>query len=189
MQLSRIALLILLVCPFTSIVAQKSKTAIQTPRMPIDSVSKLITYTEVVQVQGVKPNEFYKRAFDWANSYYKNPGDVIRERNPAEGKIVIKARYKIYNEPNKQGTVTDAGDVLYTLTLQFKDGRYRYELTRFNWQQLSAYAAERWMDTSSPSYDSSYAHYLKQTDDKAKELIASLKQKMGQADAKPANNW
>jgi hypothetical protein len=189
MRCSRHFLLAMFLVCFSFAQAQKNKPIALPPAMPVDSVTRLITYSEVVQVPGMKPVDLYNRALSWAQTYYKNPADVIREKNPAEGKLLIKARYKIYNEPDKEGTVTNAGDVMYTLTIWFKDGRYKYEMTRFNWQQLSSFPAERWTDSSSSSYVPAYAHYLKQTDEKTKEILSLLRKKMSEDDAKPANDW
>ena len=91
-------------------------------------------------------------------------------KNAEEGKLLIKARYKIYNEADKKGVITAAGDVMYSLTINIKDGKYRYEITKINWQQTSMFPIERWKDTASSSFNSAYPYYLKQTDEKIKEM-------------------
>ena len=54
------------------------------------------------------------------------------------------------------------------------DGKYKYEISKINWQQTSVFPIERWKDTASPSFDPAYAYYLEQTDLKIKEVIAAL---------------
>src|SRR6187399_1301527 len=111
----RILISLALVFALTSNVdAQKSKAPSAIPQLPTDSLTGLYSYSKVNQEQGVTKDQLYSRAFSWANSFYKNPGDVIREKDPATGKLVIKARFRISNEPDKKGTVTAAGDVMYT---------------------------------------------------------------------------
>ncbi|HKR04873.1 MAG TPA: DUF4468 domain-containing protein, partial [Bacteroidia bacterium] len=123
-----------------------------TYKMPVNTETKLISYNKVVPVDSIDKNELYQRALNWANTFYKNPTDVIREKDPAAGKIVCKHRFKITNPPRKDGFVKDAGLVIYTLSLQFKDGRYKYDLTEINWKTISYYPIEKWMDTKANGY-------------------------------------
>ena len=143
-------------------------------QLPVDSITKLITYERVVQVTGTKAELLYKRAVGWFRTYYKNPSEIIRENDSIKFKITGKPRFKIFNPPDKEGTKTDAGLIQYTITVTAKDGRFKYELTEFNWKQQSYFASERWMDKKSQSYNSVYNEYLKQLDQYAKELIRNL---------------
>ncbi len=54
--------------------------------LPIDEVTKLITYQEVVQEVGDK-DSFFNSAIGWINEYYPNPVDVTKTRDPQTGKI------------------------------------------------------------------------------------------------------
>lgn len=158
-------------------------------RFPVNEETKLITYEKVVTVEETKRDEIFERAVLWANTFYKNPTDVIREKNPEAGKIVCKARFKISNPPDKEGFATDAGVVQYTLTILFKDFKYKYEITEINWKQLSYYPIERWMDSTSPSYNKSYAHYLQFTDEKVKEILADLEKNLANKPKKEKKDW
>src|SRR5688572_28426071 len=82
----------------TPIFAQKQKGPLVIRALPVDSLTGLYTYTEVVTVENIKKNDLFNRALSWANAYYKNPGDVIREKDSNTGKLLIKARYRINNE-------------------------------------------------------------------------------------------
>src|SRR4030095_4774588 len=99
-----VVLLLTATCSFA-----QEKQQFNTDNIPVDKISKLITYTEVVSVKGVSTGLLYKRAFDWFNKYYKNPTDVIRESDSTKGTIVGKSRFKISNAPDKTGLRTDAG--------------------------------------------------------------------------------
>ncbi len=158
--------------------------------LPVDSITKLITYENVIQSPGIAAGLLYKRAQNWFNSFYKNPGEVIRENDSLKFKIVGKPRFKIHNPPDKEGTKTDAGLVQYTITLSAKDGRFKYELTDFNWKQASYYPAERWMDTTSQVYSTVYPEYLKQVDQYVKDVIGNLKDAMlKEKPVKDKDNW
>ena len=158
--------------------------------LPVDSITKLITYEGVLEAKGVGADALYQRALTWFRGFYKNPGEVIRENDSIKLKITGKPRFKIYNAPDKTGLKTEAGLVQYTITLAVKDGRFRYELTEFNWKQLSYYPCERWMDTKSQTYLPVYNDYLTQVDGYVKDLVAKLHEAMThEKPVKDRDNW
>lgn len=156
-----------------------------TAKLPVDETTKLITYSKVNEVAGQSKDVLFDRAVEWATTYYKNPTDVIREKDKEGGKMVCKARYKISNPADKKGLITEAGLVQYTLNVQFKEGRYKYELTEINWKQISNYPVEKWMDTTSAYYKPEFDFYLQQVDQQSKEILKSLEKAC--AVAKAAN--
>ena len=169
--------------------AQKSNPA-SAVQLPVDSITKLITYEGVSQAPNLKAEVLYKRALSWFTSFYKNPSEVIRENDSLKFKITGKPRFKIYNPPDKEGTKTDAGLVQYTITVAAKDGRFKFELTEFNWKQQSYYACERWMDTKSQMYSPAYADYQKQLDLYVNDLIKKLKEAvLTEKPVKNKDNW
>ncbi|MBL7924935.1 MAG: DUF4468 domain-containing protein [Bacteroidia bacterium] len=161
----------------------------QDASLPRDAKSGLISYSAVKEVAGTNSAALYQRAIGWASAFYKNPADVIRERDSSGGKIVCKARFKIANPADKKGLVTDAGNVMYTLSIQFKDGRYRYEMTAFNWKQPSYFACEKWMDKTSASYLPVYESYLQQTTAEAIRVLNSLEKALSTAAAENKDDW
>lgn len=163
---------------FLTVTISKAQNTATAPKMPLDDKTKLISYTKVKDVTGVSKEGLYKRALSWANTYYKNPTDVIREQDIEQGKIVCKARFKIMNPPDKKGFSTEGGVAQYTLNLQFKEGRYKYDLTEINWKQPSYYPVEKWMNVENASYKPEFDFYLQQVDDTAKEIISSLDKAM-----------
>ncbi|MBK7965786.1 MAG: DUF4468 domain-containing protein [Bacteroidetes bacterium] len=157
--------------------------------LPIDEKTGLISFTKVNEVANTTPTELYQRALTWASTFYKNPTDVIRERDSVNGSILCKARFKISNPADKKTPVTDAGNVMYSLKLQFKDGRYRYELNEINWKQQSYFAAERWMDKASSSYQPNFESYLQQTQTEVNRILTSLEKAMSTAPSAKADDW
>jgi hypothetical protein len=91
---------------------------------------------------------------------------------------VGKARYKIYTPEDKKGAKADMGAVQYTITFEARDGRYKVELSEFNWRQISYYPIEKWMDKQDATYKPNYDHYLLQTDEYAKQTMADLEKFM-----------
>lgn len=174
--MKKIAFIILLTAGIFSSAYSFSQSETGIPQMPIDSITKLISYKEVVQEDGT-PDELYKRAIEWINSFYKNPTGVTRTRDPINHKIIGVAQTKI-KKTDKDGIVLDASNIAYTITIEFKKNRYRYELTKFNQKRTSHFPLERWLDLKDPQYNSNCPDYLNQVNSYALELIESLKKGM-----------
>jgi len=145
-------------------------------QIPVDTITKLISYKEVVQEKG-SADELYNRAIEWFNSFYKNPTGVTRIRDPQNHKITGVAQFKI-KKTDKDGVNIDAGNIAYTIILEFKDNRYRYELTNFNHKRTSYFPLERWLDPKDPQYNSDCPEFIKQVHNYSQELSKSLKQGM-----------
>jgi hypothetical protein len=170
---------------------QNQKEPLATPyAVPVDTITRLITYEGVVEVKGVAAGELYKRISDWFHSYYKNPAEVIREDDSIKFVMVGKPRFRLTNISEKDGSKTEGAAVQYTITVSARDGRFKYELTEFNWKQLSYYPSEKWMDTKATSYQPIYNDYLQQLDKNALETIQSLKNAVTRVKpVKNKDNW
>lgn len=176
-----LSLLILAAAPLFSS-AQTPSTA-----MPVDPDTKLITYTEVVNMTGVSAKELYKRAHRWFHSYYKNPADVVKTKDSVNYTISGIHRLKITKDV--KGVQNDAGMVSYTINVMCKEGKYKYEVTKLNWKQTSYYGIEKWMDKTNQYYDPQFESFLAQTDAFVKGLIADLKKGMNDTGEKKAKDW
>lgn len=159
-------------------------------QLPITEDTKKISYTKVNEMPGISKVDLYKRALTWAGGYYKNVADVLRQQNATEGIIVCKHRFKITNPPDKKGEVgTDAGLIEYTLTINFKEEKYRYTMTDFNWKQKSVFLCEKWLDKTLPGYTPNYEFYLQQLDENAKQIIASFEKGMTIGKVEKKDDW
>jgi hypothetical protein len=83
-----------------------------------------VHYEGVVVVDSVKQSELQRRAKRWFVEAYKSSKDVISLDEPGEimGKALTQTSY--------QATFMEIMrvDLGYTINLQFKDGKYRYEI-------------------------------------------------------------
>ncbi len=155
--------------------AQKSSYV--APQMPVDEETKLITYSGVVDVPNTNKAELYKRCLGWFMATYKNPGEVIREKDSVGLKVVGKPRFRIYNEANDKGVKMDGGLVQYTLTVANRDNKYKYTFTEINWKQTSYFPIEKWVEQKDRFVQNNY--YLYQTDSVARlDIIPSLEKAM-----------
>lgn len=161
----------------------------QKAKLPIDETTKLISYVKIQEVNNASKDSLYDKAMNWCLTYFVNPNDVIREKDKEKGTVTCKARFKIMNPADKKGFATEGGSVMYTLKLLFKDGKYKYEFTEFNWKQASYYPCEKWMDASNQYYKPEFEYYLSQIDVKVKEIsIAFAKAMMMKAPPKK-DDW
>src|SRR5690242_16930102 len=156
MKKTIVQVFVLMLTAAFAIAQDKDKQLFNTDNIPVDKISKLITYTDVVAVKGVSTAVLYKRAWAWFNTYYKNPTDVIRESDSTKGVIVGKSRFKIFSAPDKKGFRTDAGLIMYTIKVSIREGRFKYEITELNQKALSYTSLEPWLDTTSKTYSPTY---------------------------------
>jgi hypothetical protein len=170
--------------------AQKQQPAPTPPDMPMDTTTKLITYTEVVQMPGVQAAELFKRAKKWVYNFYKSPSTVIQTMDSVNYVFVGRHTIDII-KTLKDGTKLPANYMNYNITINFKDGKYRYKITNFNVKDLSYHPAEKLFDEKDPPTRDWDYQVLQQTDDFIQNnLIANLKKAM----TKPSNevksdNW
>jgi hypothetical protein len=168
-------------------IGSQLKAQDSSPSLPINPDTKLITYQEVVKVEGTS-KELFSRAIDWINLNYKNPADVTKVRDPQSGLIEILHRIEL-ERTDKQDTKIDAGIIIYTMKLELKDGRYRYTITDLNLKQSSKFPIERWLDKKDKAYNPNWNLYLAQLDKQVKTLIESLKKGMLPVIKKKEDVW
>lgn len=90
-----------------------------------------LQFSEVVECEGTK-EQLYSSALDWVATAYNNSNYVLRIKDKENGKIILKASF-----PYKQkkimwgGSELSRGSIEYILTIQFKEGRYKYIFSDF----------------------------------------------------------
>jgi len=113
--------------PFIFILLAFAINIAKAQTLPTDPETKKITFQETITLEGISKADLYERAKSWMTNYYKtNKFDLISE---AESKIVHEGSVTIlltYDFKYKTEY-----EVLYNITMQAKDGRYRYNITDF----------------------------------------------------------
>lgn len=96
--------------------------------LPTDSSTNLITFQEVIKVEGVSKDELYLRAREWFARTFVSSQEVIQMDDKQGGKIIGKGvssgSYSIMLSPILYY-------LNYTVSVTVKDGRYRYEISPF----------------------------------------------------------
>ena len=171
----------------TVVFAQKNK--VQLPELPMDEETGLISYSEVVTVDGASAPDLYDRAFDWGKNYYKNFGEKLRKEDKEGGRLEIFGRFTIYAHDNKGNVTTSKiGLIQYTLGIDLKDGRYRYTISEFNQKSGSYLACETWLDPEDVNM-SNNAYKLMDIDSEMQSLLKDFKQAMSTAPAAKKDDW
>ena len=97
----------------------------QTQTFPIDTATKKIAYSEVIQLNGVTKDELYKRAKNLGIA-----GNGTQKDDPAQGIYVYKGSISV-TYPAPQYGMKHTGKVEFLVTIACKDGRYKYIITNF----------------------------------------------------------
>jgi hypothetical protein len=91
--------------------------------IPIVSFSQ--QYTEVVEIPNKTADQLYKSAKEWFALTFKSSNDVIQLDDPTEKKIIGKGVTPVNYMSGKYPVTLS---MYFTLLIQFKDGRYRYDI-------------------------------------------------------------
>lgn len=183
------ASLLLMLAVTTSAFAQKKGQNVELPEFNMDANTNMVSYNEVVTQTGDQ-NALYEKGKKWFNTYYKSPTSVIKSQDMAAGLISGTGRIKLWNIDPKSGKkVKMAGLALYTISIQFKDGRYRYEITDIFWKQSSKFPMEKLMGENEKKFNWQYANFLAQIDKEVQTLIEDLKKDMAHTPESAGEDW
>lgn len=153
--------------------AQAQKSAdLEVPYFPIDEKTQLVTYSDVIQVPGIETDSLYNVAMAWMKTFYVSPSQAIKSQNKEEGIIEIKHQFQITRKDKNQDV--KAGLINYYLTLQFRDGRFKYTITKVNLQGNSYFGIENWINDEQFKKDETITGYLIQIDKFMQDLTTSL---------------
>jgi len=173
--MKKLVTLITILLVGTAVFAQVG-TVTGTERIPVNANTNLITFQEVVQLEGTKDAHF-NRASEWLHNYFLQPVYVTQVRDAESGLIKGKHQFEIYfyeDDVKKR-----AGVIKYYFKIECKDNRYRYTIDNFLLTQASKYPCERWLDKTSRDYNEQWDDYLEQIRAYALEdFAANLKEYM-----------
>lgn len=124
-QYEKILVLITLILPLASF-AQKEPSFVMPP---VDSISNMVVFTDIIEVVGVSKDELYSRAKEWFVNYFKSANHVLQMDDKAIGKLIGKGTERpiIPAMLGIQIPYTQRS----TITIIVKEGKYKYEITDF----------------------------------------------------------
>lgn len=91
--------------------------------LPLFSFSQ--EYSEVVEIPDKTADQLYSKANEWFALTFKSANDVIQLKDPIERKIIGKGIKRVDYSVGRWDTYYNAS---FTLFVQFKDGRYKYDI-------------------------------------------------------------
>ncbi|MBN2728895.1 MAG: DUF4468 domain-containing protein [Bacteroidales bacterium] len=156
-------------------------------QVPVDSDTKLITYQDVVDEAGIK-DTLYNRGITWVNTYFKNPANVFRTRDPEKGEFSGRHRIRMV-DTDEEGVEMNSNTIVdFAFKIECKENRYRYTIDDFTMKAQSKYPLERWLDKEDPTYLTKYDDYLSQVNTHVLGLIADIKEGMKKKEVLE-DNW
>lgn len=169
-----------------SLFAQKGD-ATERPAFPIDEESKLVTYTDVIQVPGVVKDSLYNVAMEWMKEFYVSPSQAIKSQSKEDGVIEIKHQFQLTR--TEKGQKVKAAMIEYDMTLQFRDGRFKYTVTKLRVQGPSYFGIEKWINEEQYAKDENVTSYLVQIEEFMLKLTDSLDSELRPEAPKKEEEW
>lgn len=108
------------------------------PKFPIDSITNKITYSEVVYVDSTSnKQDLFLRAREWFAKTFNSANDVIQMQDKEDGILIGKGSIEVFL---KSLGMTSGGNYFnFTISMYFKYGRYKYEITDFTYSNGSSF--------------------------------------------------
>jgi hypothetical protein len=124
--------------------------------LPVDSTTHRISISQVVEVPGVSKAELYSRAREWFAKTFGSSKAVLEMDDREAGKLV-----GTFNTPLKMASGVGVSlDMLLWrgITIDLKDGKYRYTFTNYNIgaptsPAANARHAEQYLEVNKFNYD------------------------------------
>lgn len=115
------------ICFLLSVIAVLPMVAQQ---VNYEIVNDKLVIKEVVPVEGKSKSALYQDALLWINSAFNSPKTVIQTKDSDLGLIAIKSI--LVKDAYDEGNPMDWYE--FDLTIQVKDGRYKYEFSNLVWK-------------------------------------------------------
>jgi hypothetical protein len=153
--------------------------------LPLDSITKKISFTEVVNVKEATKDVLYTRA--------KNLNmlrDNVKVDNKADGTYSYKGKIKV-SYPAPQVGMQHSGFVNYVVIIFVKDGKYKYTITDFTHESDKGNGGK--LEGKLPECNkyvltaAGWATIKKQTKENSERLIKSIKANMDPTGDVPKN--
>jgi hypothetical protein len=91
---------------------------------------KPLEFSEVITAEGLTKDQLYSAAQAWFGNTFRSAKTVFDVQDPVAGRIIGKPLFQY--EPSKfLGSARIRGVVRYSVTIEVKDGRYRYFIGNF----------------------------------------------------------
>ncbi len=177
--------LVFIFSSFTSLLAQKNE-------MPPHPGGKPYVFEEVVTLDSAYTKaKLYSNARTWFTKNFKSPTDVLQVQDKEAGELVGRGAIKLQREVQRiAGQPIYADGYLWCIMeVWVKDGRYKYNLSRFTYDNLERSTSDYYNPITDAkeftgkgpmkkTLNSVWKVLQQETEARAEQLIASLKADM-----------
>jgi hypothetical protein len=173
---------VMIICYF-SVYAQDTKI-----NFPIDSITKEVVFTEVVNIPNSSAQDIYSRAKLFVAEYYKSAKSVTQLND--DNQKVVFIRPIIQNYIKSLLVSGEWGFTSYSLKIECKDNKCRYTITDlYHHKDLSTRKDGGNLNQVKATYypDKWWNQFREQDYTEIDLLIKSLKKEMAKTTA--SNNW
>ncbi|WP_028982151.1 DUF4468 domain-containing protein [Sporocytophaga myxococcoides] len=185
---------------FITITLLSFKASFAQDNLPKDQNGK-ITYTDIIVDSGASVQQLYIQAKNWIYKHHQSTSKSI-ELDSAEGKVMAKGYYLVYNK----GVVSKQvhGAIKYNVLIEVKDNKYRYNFSDFvfeyykqnrNYQYVPSGKEKPLEEEKFAGFQKSWDNHKSDNDKLIKNQINSLKSAMKHVEevkptpSKPAVEW
>lgn len=157
--------------------------------LPLDSATQKYTYTEVVKVDSASADALYSRAKVALAKLFVSGKDVSQVNDDNAKQVVGKGFTECITSDGMMKR--NFGKIWFVLTIQCKDGRYKYTITDFEQEStawpytLGALEQEKVKLITKNTWNRIRSY----TADQMTTLIADLKKIMSNAANSNSSNW
>jgi len=162
--------------------------------MPVDKTTGKITYTEVVKVDSVSQKELYNASKLWAMRAFADSKHVNEVKNAETFTLSLAPSV----ETRDLNSNLKTGYLYYTLTIECRDGRYKYTLTDFKHEKNPETNVCDGGNLENANYDCPglvlnkkkfWADIKQQANDNIVALIADMKKSIVQNAVHKSSDW
>lgn len=127
-------------------------------------------FTEVIEMDSMKRATLYANSLEWFSKTFKSANEVIQMKDAETGKVIGEG---ILSTKLKSLGITVYGNTWVTISINSKDGKYKYEFTDIHF---------KYDNGNTLSYEKGKQAWKDEIDKEVKDLIQSLREAMAKSD-------
>ena len=130
--------------------AQAQSGTVPAPLLPADSLTRRIKFVGVVAVPGISAAELQARSREWVALTFQDTHQVTQLDDVSRGVLIVRGYTAMWKNVTLVGTGGNAVPLAFTFRLDFRDGRYRYEVSDLGYAFVPGFATNGYHASSSP---------------------------------------
>ncbi len=152
--------------------------------VPYNKDKDKIIYEEVVSEKGVDKKTLFERFNNWGEKFYRNySGKVEKKKKDANPPVVKLDGWAELKYPNYESE-----RINYELTIQFKDGRYKYSFHKLHIDRGYFFGLEKWIEPKQIPKEKAQEK-LKTLDKKMNSVIKEMKDYISNPPKEKDDSW